>query len=76
MARLQPIIDAAYTIKRHWNGVLQWVESQITTGILEGLNSLIQAAKAKARGYRTNKNLIAMIYLIGGEFNFDKLVKT
>jgi transposase len=70
-SRLQPIIDAAYTIKRHWNGVLQWFKSQITNGILEGLNSLIQAAKARARGYRTNKNLIAMIYLIGGKFNFS-----
>lgn len=69
-SRLQPIIDAAYTIKRHWNGVLQWFKSQITNGILEGLNSLIQSAKSRARGYSTNKNLIAMIYLIGGKFNF------
>ena len=69
-SRLRPMIDAAYTIKRHWNGVLQWFKSQITNGILEGINSLIQAAKARARGYRTNKNLIAMIYLIGGKFNF------
>ncbi|MCP4474828.1 MAG: ISL3 family transposase, partial [Gammaproteobacteria bacterium] len=69
-SRLQPVIDAAYTIKRHWNGVLQWFKSQITNGILEGINSLIQAAKAGARGYRTNRNLIAMIYLIGGKFDF------
>jgi len=69
-SRLQPIIDAAYTIKRHWNGVLQWFKSQITNAILEGLNSLIQAAKARARGYRTKRNLIAMIYLIGGNLNF------
>ena len=68
-SRLQPMIDAAYTIKRHWDGVLQWFHSHINNGILEGLNSLIQAAKAKARGYRTSKNLIAMIYLIGGKFN-------
>lgn len=69
-SRLQPIIDAAYTIKRHWNGVLQWFKSNINNGVLEGINSLIQAAKARARGYRTNKNLIAMIYLIGGKLNF------
>lgn len=69
-SRLEPIIDAAYTIKRHWNGVLQWFKSQINNGILEGINSLIQAAKARARGYRTKKNLIAMIYMIGGKLNF------
>jgi transposase len=69
-SRLEPIKKAAYTIKRHWDGVLQWFKSQINNGILEGINSLIQAAKARARGYRTNKNLIAMIYLIGGKLNF------
>jgi len=69
-SKLQPIIDAAYTIKRHWNGVLQWFKSRISNGVLEGFNSMIQAAKARARGYRSNRNLIAMIYLIGGKLDF------
>lgn len=69
-SRLEPIKEAAYTIKRHWNGVLRWFTSKINNGILEGLNSLIQAAKARARGYRTTRNLIAIIYLIGGKLNF------
>jgi transposase len=69
-SRLQPIKDAAYTIKRHWDGVLRWFYSRINNGMLEGFNSLVQAAKARARGYRTNRNLIAMIYLIGGKLNF------
>jgi transposase len=69
-SRLEPIKQAAYTIKRHWDGVLRWFESNINNGILEGINSLIQAAKAKARGYRTNRNLITIIYLIGGKLNF------
>mgnify|MGYP005844830141 CR=1 FL=1 len=69
-SRLEPIKQAAYTIKRHWDGVLRWFESNINNGILEGINSLIQAAKAKARGYRTSRNLITMIYLIGGKLNF------
>jgi transposase len=69
-SRLQPIKEAAYTIKRHWGGVLRWFHSRINNGMLEGFNSLVQAAKARARGYRTNRNLIAMIYLIGGKLNF------
>jgi transposase len=36
---------------------------------LEGINSLIQAAKAKARGYRSTKNLITMVYLIAGKLD-------
>ena len=70
-SRLEPIKDAAYTIKRHWDGILRWFQSRINNGILEGINSLIQAAKARARGYRTARNLITMIYLIGGKLNFD-----
>ncbi|MBU1150858.1 MAG: ISL3 family transposase [Proteobacteria bacterium] len=69
-SRLEPIKDAAYTMKRHWDGILRWFTSKINNGILEGINSLIQAAKARARGYRTVKNLITMIYLIGGKLEF------
>lgn len=70
-SRLQPIIDAAYTIKRHWEGVLRWFKSRITNGVLEGINSLIQAAKARARGYRSTRNLITMVYLVSGKLHLD-----
>jgi len=69
-SRLEPIKEAAYTIKRHWDGILQWFKSRISNAILEAINSLIQAAKARARGYRTKKNFIAMMYLIGGKLEF------
>ena len=70
-SRLPPMIAAAKTIKNHWDGVLNWFHSQLTTGLVEGFNSLLQAAKARARGYRSNKNFIAMAYLIGGQLNFN-----
>jgi len=38
-------------------------------GLLEGINSLVQAAKRRARGYRTTRNLIAMVYLIAGKLD-------
>lgn len=69
-SRLEPIKEAAYTMKRHWDGILRWFTSKINNGILEGINSLIQAAKARARGYRSTRNLITMIYLIGGKLEF------
>jgi transposase len=66
-SRLQPMINAARTVKRHWDGILRWHDTHIANGILEGINSLVQAAKAKARGYRSSHNLKAMIYLIAGK---------
>jgi len=39
-------------INRHWNGILRWFHTRIANGIIEAINSLVHAAKAKARGYR------------------------
>jgi transposase len=66
---LPPLVKVAYTLMNHWDGVLRWFESQITNGILEGFNSLLQSAKAKARGYRTHKNFINMACLILGKLD-------
>jgi transposase len=68
-SRLEPIIEAAHTIKRHWDGILRWFDSRIANGLIEGINSLVQAAKAKARGYRSIRNLKAMIYLVAGKLD-------
>ena len=72
-SRIEPIKEAAKTIKRHWAGALRWYDSKINNGILEGLNSLVQAAKAKARGYRTFKNLKTMIYILTGKLDYSKV---
>ena len=54
-------------VKRHWSGILRWFQTKIANGLLEGINSLVQAAKAKARGYRSTRNLKATTYLIAGK---------
>ncbi len=68
-SRLDPMIEAARTIKRHWDGILRWFDSKVANGLIEGINSLVQAAKAKARGYRSMRNLKAMIYLLAGKLD-------
>ena len=37
---------------------------------LEAINSLIQSAKAKARGFRNSSYLITMVYLIARKLDF------
>lgn len=69
-SRIGPIIKAARTIKEHWAGVLRWFVSRISNGVLEAINSLIQSAKAKARGFRNSRYLITMVYLIAGKLDF------
>jgi transposase len=69
-SRIAAMIKAAKTIKEHWAGVLRWFTSKISNGILEAINSLIQSAKAKARGFRSTSYLITMVYLIAGKLDF------
>jgi len=68
-SRLEPMIEAARTVKRHCDGILRWFDSKIANGLIEGINSLVQAAKAKARGYRSTRNLKAIVYLLAGKLN-------
>ncbi|RTL02410.1 MAG: ISL3 family transposase [Proteobacteria bacterium] len=69
---LEPMKKSAEMVKKHWDGIVQWKKSQINNGILEGLNSVIQAAKRKARGYKM-KHLKTIAYLVTSNLNFGKL---
>jgi transposase len=66
---LEPLHDFAATLEAHWHGVIRWHHSRMSNGLLEGLNSLIQAAKRRARGYRCTRNYKAMIYLVAGKLD-------
>lgn len=69
-SRLEPMKSVARTLRRYRDGILRWFHSDIANGLIEALNGLVQAAKAKARGYRTLRNLKAMTYLLAGKLDF------
>ena len=54
-------------MERNWDGILAWHASRLNNGLLEGINSLVQAAKARARGYRNKRNMITIIYLTAAQ---------
>jgi transposase len=61
-SRLQPVIDAAHTLKRHQAGLLSYFQHRITNAGAESLNSRIQAIRVSARGYRNRENFKTAIY--------------
>jgi transposase len=69
-SKLKPFIQLSKSVRRNAKMIAHWHITHITNGILEGFNSLIQAAKNKARGYRNPKNFIAIAYLLTGKLNF------
>jgi transposase len=65
-SRLEPMVAFGKMLRRHWDGVMRWYATKQTNALLEGLNSLVQAARTRARGYRSFQNFRTMIYLIAG----------
>ena len=65
------MIDAAKTIRSHWNGIMNYFNSRITDGVLEGINSVVQLLKRSARGHRNVRKFITMIYLRLGRLDFQ-----
>ena len=70
-SKLEPMINVAKTIKKHWNGIMSYIDFKITNGLMEGLNSIVQTLKRSARGYRNTDNFILMIYLRCSHLKFD-----
>jgi transposase len=68
-SRLEPMKRLAATLKEHLPGILNGFDSGLTNAAVEGSNSLIQAAKARARGYRTKDSLITIAYLVAGKLS-------
>lgn len=64
---LPPVMKLVKTLKSHIFGIKAYFESgKVTNGVLEGLNSKVQLAKGRARGFRCVENFINMIYFING----------
>jgi transposase len=66
-SRLQPIKDFVTLVENHWDGIIAWHANRLSNGLLEGINSLVQAAKARARGYRNKNKMITIVYLIAAK---------
>jgi hypothetical protein len=45
----------------------------LSNGLLEGINSLVQAAKARARGYRNKNKMFTIVYLTAAKLPLPTL---
>lgn len=71
--RLAPVTAFAKSVRNNWAGILNYFDSKLTNGILEGINSIVQSARNRARGYRNVNTFITMIYLLGGKLKLEIL---
>ena len=66
-SRLEPMKKTALTLMKYADEILNIFKSRLTNAICEGINSMIQAAKRKARGYHTFEGFSSMIYLVAAK---------
>lgn len=74
---LEPFRKLVATFKGHLFGIKTFFEQgTITNGVLESLNSKVQLAKRRARGYANVNNFMDMVYYINGGRNFHYPLKS
>lgn len=61
----------ADTLHQNMQGILNYVTTGLTNGILESINSKIQLAKRRARGYKNMDNFINMIYFLTADLKIQ-----
>jgi transposase len=70
-AKIPAFLKFAKSVRAHWSGIVHFVESRLSNGILEGINHKVQLAKRRARGFRNIDNFINMIYFLCGKLKFN-----
>jgi len=61
-SRLEPMREAAATLKRHIRNILTYFTNRITNAMSEGINGKIQAIKKMANGFRNPENFKTAIF--------------
>lgn len=73
-SRLPHMKHFATMLKTNWEEILNYFDYRFTNAILEGMNSIIQNIKRRARGFRSDKYFKTMIYLVCGHLDLDSVI--
>ncbi len=75
-SRLQPFVKAARTIRKHLKGILAYIGTRLTNGLVEGLNNRIRMIARRAYGFHSHQALAAMIFLNCGGIHLNPPLPT
>ncbi len=70
-ARLAPFRKLADSVMEHWEGIVAFLETRVTNGVMEAINGVLQLAKRLARGFRSFRNFRLMALLKAGKLRLD-----
>jgi len=70
-SRLSPFRHLAKTVRQHWEGILAYFDTRLTSAAIEAVNGVIQLAKRMARGFRNFVYFRTAAYHRAGQLNLD-----
>lgn len=71
LSRLEPFRKLAFCLQEHWSGIVAFLKTRVTNGVIEAINGLLQLAKRSARGFRSFKYFQAVAYLKAAKLKLD-----
>jgi transposase len=70
-SRLEPFRALAKTVRQHWEGILAYFNTGLTSAAIEAVNGIIQLAKRMARGFKNFIYFRTAAYLRAGRLKFE-----
>lgn len=72
-SKVEPMKEVAKMVRSHLEGIVAWTQTRQTSGFLEAINGLFQAAKRRARGFKRITTIRTVIFLIAGKLDFTAI---
>ncbi|MDJ0766729.1 MAG: ISL3 family transposase [Myxococcota bacterium] len=65
-SKLGPFVTTAQTIREHKDGILAYIKTRLTNGLVEGFNNKLRMIARRAFGFHSADALIGMLFLCCG----------
>ncbi len=69
-SNIPEMIKVGETIKEYKHEILNYFTSRMTNGVVEGINTIIQLIKRRARGFANLDHFMTMVFLRCGKLDF------
>ena len=70
-SRLEPFRAFAKTVRQHWEGILAYFNTGLTSAAIEAVNGIIQLAKRVTRGFKNFVYFQTAAYLRAARLKFE-----
>ena len=75
-SRLEPMRKFVQTLRKHYDGVMAFIDLRLTNAVGEGINRIVKIIKNRASGFRTLDAFSDIIFLAVGDLDIPGQIPT